>query len=312
MKAVLWLNGIRDSAGRPAAGGRCERQSAAAAAILPAHAPTLSLPLPPLIPTLPVHSTCLPQCLPKFTLSLHHPPRHPPRHPPPQPPSPRRADEYLVKRPAKPSAAESVQCECHKGAGGRARESITGRGWKRLVVAEEEEEEDEDEEEEEGSDDGSSDDDLERGEAAEESEEEEEEEGEEEEDLESEEEEEAEEAEDEEDGEWQGSKRKGGAVKMSQQERAAKGKAKAQAKRKTKTGRRRRRNMSICGETCLCRMLHVSCSKHCGCGSSCQNAPFHRRPSRKVKLCRTDKCGWGLKANEDLPAGCYVMEYVGQ
>lgn len=69
---------------------------------------------------------------------------------------------------------------------------------------------------------------------------------------------------------------------------------------------------SVCGRDCLCGMLLSSCSPSCRCGSSCLNKPFHQRPMKKMKLVKTEKCGSGLVADEDIKKGEFVIEYVGE
>ncbi|PIA52930.1 hypothetical protein AQUCO_01000651v1 [Aquilegia coerulea] len=69
---------------------------------------------------------------------------------------------------------------------------------------------------------------------------------------------------------------------------------------------------NVCGRDCLCGMLLSSCSPSCRCGSSCLNKPFHQRPMKKMKLVKTEKCGEGLVADEDIKIGEFVIEYVGE
>ncbi|KAL5707442.1 [histone H3]-lysine(4) N-trimethyltransferase [Ranunculus cassubicifolius] len=69
---------------------------------------------------------------------------------------------------------------------------------------------------------------------------------------------------------------------------------------------------TVCGRDCLCGMLLSSCSPSCRCGSSCLNKPFHQRPMKKMKLVKTEKCGSGLVAEEDIKRGEFVIEYVGE
>jgi SET domain-containing protein len=59
-------------------------------------------------------------------------------------------------------------------------------------------------------------------------------------------------------------------------------------------------------------MLFTSCSASCGCGGLCTNLPFHKRPVCKLKVVKTEKCGWGLTADEDIKAGAFLVEYVGE
>ncbi|PPD91699.1 hypothetical protein GOBAR_DD11347 [Gossypium barbadense] len=59
-------------------------------------------------------------------------------------------------------------------------------------------------------------------------------------------------------------------------------------------------------------MLLSSCSSGCSCGSSCLNKPFQHRPVKKLKLIKTEKCGEGIVADEDIKHGEFVIEYVGE
>lgn len=67
-----------------------------------------------------------------------------------------------------------------------------------------------------------------------------------------------------------------------------------------------------CGQDCICGMLQYSCSSSCACGGSCVNLPFQKRHGRKLQLVKTEKCGWGLIAAEEIKAGDFLIEYVGE
>ncbi|XP_004288600.1 PREDICTED: histone-lysine N-methyltransferase ASHH3-like [Fragaria vesca subsp. vesca] len=69
---------------------------------------------------------------------------------------------------------------------------------------------------------------------------------------------------------------------------------------------------TVCGRDCHCGMLLSSCSSGCKCGSSCLNKPFQHRPVKKMKLVKTEKCGSGIVADEDIKQGEFVIEYVGE
>ncbi|XP_077235910.1 histone-lysine N-methyltransferase ASHH3-like isoform X3 [Tasmannia lanceolata] len=69
---------------------------------------------------------------------------------------------------------------------------------------------------------------------------------------------------------------------------------------------------SVCDRDCLCGMLLSSCSTSCKCGDSCLNKPFQHRIVKKMKLVKTEKCGLGLVADEDIKQGEFVIEYVGE
>lgn len=68
----------------------------------------------------------------------------------------------------------------------------------------------------------------------------------------------------------------------------------------------------VCGRDCHCGMLLSSCSSGCKCNSSCLNKPFHQRPVKKMKIVKTEKCGSGIVADEDIKLGEFVIEYVGE
>ncbi|KAJ7562945.1 hypothetical protein O6H91_03G089700 [Diphasiastrum complanatum] len=67
-----------------------------------------------------------------------------------------------------------------------------------------------------------------------------------------------------------------------------------------------------CGPQCICRACRSCCSASCGCGDTCVNLPFQKRPGRKLKVVKTEHCGWGLKADEDIKRGDFLIEYVGE
>ncbi|XP_077230459.1 histone-lysine N-methyltransferase ASHH3-like isoform X2 [Tasmannia lanceolata] len=69
---------------------------------------------------------------------------------------------------------------------------------------------------------------------------------------------------------------------------------------------------SVCDRDCHCWMLLSSCSVSCKCGDSCLNKPFQHRTVKKMKLVKTEKCGLGLVADEDIKQGEFVIEYVGE
>ncbi|GMY33006.1 histone-lysine N-methyltransferase ASHH3-like isoform X2 [Fagus crenata] len=68
----------------------------------------------------------------------------------------------------------------------------------------------------------------------------------------------------------------------------------------------------VCGRDCHCGMLLSSCSSGCKCGISCLNKPFQQRPVKKMKQVKTEKCGSGIVADEDIKQGEFVIEYVGE
>ncbi|XXG88037.1 hypothetical protein AAC387_Pa12g0307 [Persea americana] len=69
---------------------------------------------------------------------------------------------------------------------------------------------------------------------------------------------------------------------------------------------------SVCGIDCHCGMLLSTCSLSCKCGNACLNKPFQNRAVKKMKLVKTEKCGSGLVADDDIKQGEFVIEYVGE
>ncbi|KAI3946688.1 hypothetical protein MKW98_003251 [Papaver atlanticum] len=66
----------------------------------------------------------------------------------------------------------------------------------------------------------------------------------------------------------------------------------------------------MCLEECVCRGQSISCSKSCHCSEACTNRPF--RKEKKIKVVRTQFCGWGVEAAEPLKRGNFVIEYIGE
>jgi histone-lysine N-methyltransferase SETD2 len=50
----------------------------------------------------------------------------------------------------------------------------------------------------------------------------------------------------------------------------------------------------------------------CGCGPDCQNQRFQRREYARVAVIKTEKKGYGLRAEEDLRPHQFIYEYVGE
>ncbi|KAK8954577.1 Histone-lysine N-methyltransferase ASHR3 [Platanthera zijinensis] len=67
---------------------------------------------------------------------------------------------------------------------------------------------------------------------------------------------------------------------------------------------------SSCRENCECRGLSLSCSKTCHCSEMCTNRPF--RKEKKIKVVKTNSCGWGAVSSESIEKGDFVIEYVGE
>ncbi|OAY74126.1 Histone-lysine N-methyltransferase ASHR3, partial [Ananas comosus] len=67
---------------------------------------------------------------------------------------------------------------------------------------------------------------------------------------------------------------------------------------------------STCKDDCECRGLSISCSKACHCSDMCKNKPF--RKEKKIKVVKTENCGWGVVALESIDKGDFVIEYIGE
>ncbi|CAL5065014.1 unnamed protein product [Urochloa decumbens] len=67
-----------------------------------------------------------------------------------------------------------------------------------------------------------------------------------------------------------------------------------------------------CGKDCHCGMLFSCCSSSCECDNTCANRPFQHRPLKNTKLITTEKCGFGLVAEDEIKKGEFVVEYVGE
>ncbi|XP_017983302.1 PREDICTED: histone-lysine N-methyltransferase ASHR3 isoform X2 [Theobroma cacao] len=67
---------------------------------------------------------------------------------------------------------------------------------------------------------------------------------------------------------------------------------------------------SDCSEDCVCRVQCISCSKACRCPETCTNRPF--RKEKKIRIVKTELCGWGVEAAEPINKGDFVIEYIGE
>ena len=55
------------------------------------------------------------------------------------------------------------------------------------------------------------------------------------------------------------------------------------------------------------------CNKRCSCDETCTNRLVQKGRKHKLAIFRTDNgCGWGVKAMENIKAGSFVVEYVGE
>ncbi|CCU76026.1 histone-lysine N-methyltransferase [Blumeria hordei DH14] len=70
-----------------------------------------------------------------------------------------------------------------------------------------------------------------------------------------------------------------------------------------------------CGEDsdCINRATKMECvDGDCNCGIKCQNTRFQRRKYANVSVIKTDKKGYGLRANTDLAPNDFIFEYIGE
>ncbi|KAF1961280.1 hypothetical protein CC80DRAFT_234792 [Byssothecium circinans] len=71
---------------------------------------------------------------------------------------------------------------------------------------------------------------------------------------------------------------------------------------------------NACGEDsdCINRATKMECVGDCGCGRDCQNQRFLRKQYADVTVIKTDKKGFGLRANTDMKPGDFIFEYIGE
>ncbi|KAI0527908.1 hypothetical protein F5B22DRAFT_10186 [Xylaria bambusicola] len=70
-----------------------------------------------------------------------------------------------------------------------------------------------------------------------------------------------------------------------------------------------------CGEDsdCINRATKMECvDKNCNCGNECQNQRFQRKQYADVSVIKTEKKGFGLRANTDIQAHDFIFEYIGE
>lgn len=56
----------------------------------------------------------------------------------------------------------------------------------------------------------------------------------------------------------------------------------------------------------------MECARDCGCGSACENQRFLRKRYAKVSVIKTEKKGYGLRADVDLEPNDFIFEYIGE
>ncbi|CAL8582085.1 histone methyltransferase set2 [Xanthoria parietina] len=71
---------------------------------------------------------------------------------------------------------------------------------------------------------------------------------------------------------------------------------------------------AACGEDsdCINRATKMECVGDCGCGADCQNQRFQQRQYAQVTVFKTEKKGYGLRADTDLRPNDFIFEYIGE
>ena len=71
---------------------------------------------------------------------------------------------------------------------------------------------------------------------------------------------------------------------------------------------------NACGDDsdCINRATKMECVGDCGCGRDCQNQRFQRKEYANVTVIKTEKKGFGLRANSNMKPGEFVFEYIGE
>ncbi|KAI2788270.1 Histone-lysine N-methyltransferase, H3 lysine-36 specific [Penicillium oxalicum] len=69
-----------------------------------------------------------------------------------------------------------------------------------------------------------------------------------------------------------------------------------------------------CGEDsdCINRATKIECVGDCGCGPDCRNQRFQKKQYAPVAVIKTEKKGFGLRAEADLDPHQLIFEYVGE
>lgn len=75
-----------------------------------------------------------------------------------------------------------------------------------------------------------------------------------------------------------------------------------------------RTNLACGGDSdCINRATKMECTGgDCGCGADCQNQRFQRKQWANVTVIKTEKKGYGLRADADLQAHDFIFEYIGE
>ncbi|KAH8302965.1 hypothetical protein KR044_012470 [Drosophila immigrans] len=67
-----------------------------------------------------------------------------------------------------------------------------------------------------------------------------------------------------------------------------------------------------CGDGCINRMLMIECGPLCTNAERCTNKRFQQHQGWPCRVFRTEKKGCGITAELQIPAGEFIMEYVGE
>lgn len=67
-----------------------------------------------------------------------------------------------------------------------------------------------------------------------------------------------------------------------------------------------------CLYNCINRLLYIECGAKCRCGEFCDNQQFQRHNYSQCSVFDTTNKGFGIKADTDIPAETFIIEYVGE
>ncbi|KAK7055447.1 histone methyltransferase [Favolaschia claudopus] len=66
------------------------------------------------------------------------------------------------------------------------------------------------------------------------------------------------------------------------------------------------------GSNCINRLTQIECMPDdCRCGAHCQNQRFQRKEYADIDIVQTEKKGFGLRAEDDIPKDGFIYEYIG-
>lgn len=67
-----------------------------------------------------------------------------------------------------------------------------------------------------------------------------------------------------------------------------------------------------CRYNCINRLLFIECSSKCRCGEYCDNQQFQRYNYSPCSVFRTERKGFGIRAEQDIEPETFIIEYVGE